>query len=172
MTTIAVATTTGLGRRWVDRAARVLPVVTLASFLALVAGMAVGFRPLVVHSGSMSPSVNGGDVVVTRMVKPAEVRVGDIVTFRDPSREQRLVTHRVREVHREAESFSFVTRGDTNTGVERWSIDADGTLGRLSLRIPLVGYAIGWLGTAAVKAALLAVGALVLAIAAVRRIWS
>ena len=36
-------------------------------------------------SGSMQPAIHTGDVVVDESIAPAEARVGDVVTFKDPT---------------------------------------------------------------------------------------
>jgi hypothetical protein len=51
---------------------------------------------------------------------------GQVVTFSDPSRAKKLITHRVRSVNVVDGTARFVTRGDANTGVERWSLSAAG----------------------------------------------
>ena len=56
-------------------------------------------RPLLhVRSGSMSPAIETGDVVVTEPLSPLSARVGDIVTFRDPEGGGKLFSHRVQAV--------------------------------------------------------------------------
>jgi signal peptidase I len=120
----------------------------------------------------MAPAINTGDVVVTRMVDPAHVSVGDVVTFRDPSRSSDLVTHRVLNRGVEGGKVSFLTKGDANTGTERWSLDHDGTVGKLAFRIPKVGYGLAWAGGPLARAGLLIGGAILLAAAVIRRIWT
>jgi len=73
-----------------------------------------------------------------------DVRVGDIVTFRDPFNHQRLITHRVREMHVEGTDVVFVTRGDANTGEESWAVPLDGTVGRVAYHVPKLGYFMVW----------------------------
>jgi signal peptidase len=143
-----------------------------ACLLAVVFAYIVGYRALIVRSGSMSPAIGTADVIVTRVVHPTAVGKGDVVTFRDPSRSEELVTHRVTEVVRRGDTFSFVTRGDANTGVERWSVAADGTVGRFLFRIPKVGYVLGWVAVPLIRSALMVGAGLLLGIAALRRIWS
>ncbi|HVM12115.1 MAG TPA: signal peptidase I, partial [Actinomycetota bacterium] len=151
---------------------RAMLALALLTFTVLGLMLASGLRPLVVRSGSMEPAIGTGDVVFTRMVPPALLKRGEVVTFRDPSRGDDLVTHRVVEVRRAATSFGFVTRGDANTGVERWSVERDGRIGRMALRVPRAGYVLAVFATAPVRAALLAAGFLVLSIVALRRIWA
>ena len=131
----------------------------------------VGMRSFAVLSGSMEPVLSTGDVVVVQPVTPRAVRVGDIVTFTDPQRRERRITHRVRSVHITGERARFVTKGDANDSAERWQMDADGKLGRAVYRIPAVGYAFARLGDPPARIAFVVVPAVLLAILELVRIW-
>jgi len=162
----------GRARRWSEPAALVLAVAATALLAAVLAGKAFGFQPMVDRSDSMQPAIAAGDVILVRTIAPAEAAAGDIVTFRDPARNDELLTHRVVSVVAKGDAYAFVTRGDANTGVERWTIPANGTLGRFVARVPRLGYVIAWLGIPAVRFGFVSVGALLLGAAALRRIWS
>jgi signal peptidase len=113
-----------------------------AAVLALVTvPRALGMTPLTILSGSMQPEYAVGDVVVDERISPLEARTGDVVTFHDPSRGGDLVTHRVVRRVVNGSFVSFVTQGDANTGSERWSVPVGGSIGRVSLHVPLVGRA-------------------------------
>lgn len=172
MRAIGVPIAVQRARRWADTAALVVLAAAVLSLAALGALMASGHRVLIVRSGSMAPAINTGDVVVTRMVDPTRVSVGDVVTFRDPSRSSDLVTHRVVKRRIEGINVSFLTKGDANTGTERWSVDQHGRVGKLAFRIPKVGYGLAWAGGPLARAGLLIAGAGLLAAAAIRRIWT
>jgi signal peptidase I len=107
--------------------------------LALALPLAFDARPLVVLSGSMEPTLDTGDVTVVQRIAPLDARPGDIVTFRDPADQGRLVTHRVRSMRVRGESVAFVTRGDANNVSERWAVGIDGEISRVAYRIPEVG---------------------------------
>jgi signal peptidase I len=107
--------------------------------LALAAPLAFDARPLVVLSGSMEPTLGTGDVTVVQRIAPLEARPGDIVTFRDPANQNRLVTHRVRAMRVRGDSVTFVTRGDANNVSERWAVSASGEISRVVYRIPELG---------------------------------
>lgn len=143
-----------------------------ALLLAAVAPMALGLKSYTVRSDSMSPAIETGDVVVTRQIAPAEAEVGDIVTFKDPDGSGDLITHRARAIARTPAGIAFVTRGDANNAAERWTVSADGRIGRLSYRIPLLGYPLSVFGTAPGKLALVALPALVLLGLVLLRIWA
>lgn len=150
----------------------IVALVTTASIAtAYVALVATGHRVLVVRSDSMNPALDTGDLVVTRVVSPARVEPGDIVTFRDPTRDQALVTHRVRTVDAADGFFAVETRGDANDASEHWRIDADGTVGVLWFSIPDVGTLILGVSPAVARAALLWLAILTLAGAGLQRIW-
>jgi signal peptidase I len=159
-------------RRWADRAAGLL-FVALAACLA-VAGvlLALGFRPLVVRSGSMEPAINTGDLIFTRTIEADQAEVGDVVTFKDPSRSADLVTHRVVGIQPQDSSLSFRTRGDANTGHEEWSVDADGRIGRYAFRVPRAGYVLSLISDPRVKMFLLIGGAALVAGVLLRKIWA
>jgi signal peptidase I len=159
-------------RRWVDRAAGLL-FVGLAAFLALVGVLlALGFRPLVVRSGSMEPAVNTGDLIFTRMIEAGQAEVGDVVTFQDPSRSEELVTHRVVSIEPRQTSLSFRTQGDANTGHEDWTVQADGQIGRYAFRVPGAGYVLSSVSDPRVRVFLLIGGAALVAFVLLRRIWT
>ncbi len=144
----------------------------LLTLVALAAAKPLGYRVLVDHSDSMAPAIRTGDLLLTKVVPPRKAHVGDVVTFHSPD-DGRLLTHRVIDRGlRPGGRWAFVTRGDANTGVERWGIDAEGTVGRVSARLPRAGYAVAWLGQPFGRFLLVAAGGLALAILLARRIWS
>jgi signal peptidase len=130
-----------------------------------------GYQVLTVLSGSMEPALRTGDVIVESKVSPGELRIGDVVTFREPD-SSRLITHRVRAVSIWGGSAHVTTRGDANTGVERWSIPVDGTVGRVEYRVPKVGYVTNRVGSRFGRLALLVVPALLLCLWELKRIWA
>lgn len=143
-----------------------------AILLAAVAPMLVGLKTYTVRSGSMTPAVRTGDVIVARQIAPTEASVGEIVTFKDPAGGGELITHRVRAIETSPEGIRFVTRGDANNSFERWSVPADGRIGELAYRIPLLGFPLAAIGSTIGKLALIVVPSLVLLVLGLLRIWS
>jgi signal peptidase len=145
--------------------------VAIGGFAVVVAPALLGGRSLTVMSGSMEPALRVGDVVVNSRVRPADARVGDIVTFSDPEGTGKLITHRVRRLRIVDGTAHVVTKGDNTNAVERWDVPADGSLGRVEYRVPLLGFLVFWLHGALASVALIVVPALLLAAFELRRIW-
>lgn len=117
-------------------------VAALLLALAIAGPLAFGARPHTVLTGSMEPAISPGDVVIDERISPTAAAVGDVVTFRDPEDQSRLITHRVVRIRpdRDGSHLWFVTQGDANNTTERWRIAADGELGRVAYAVPWVGH--------------------------------
>lgn len=155
------------GRGPLRRAWSVVVGVVMVALLALAAAVVavpalLGATPLTVLTGSMEPALSPGDVVVVRPVDPAQVRVGDVVTFQPVSGDPALVTHRVVGVTWGGERVAgFTTRGDAN-GASDDPIVPGQVQGRVVYSVPFVGHLTNasWAPTAvtAVAVALLGYG--------------
>jgi signal peptidase I len=167
----SIATERAVGRR---RAARALDVVALACAgalslvaVAVLALILLGYRPLVVRSASMTPTLGVGDVVLEEWIHASDVRVGDIVTFDDPTGSGETVTHRVVARTERGGVVDVQTRGDANTTTEQWTAASDLRIGRVAWSVPAVGAVVTRLRTEAVRFALVG-GGIVVALAATR----
>jgi signal peptidase len=127
---------------------------------------------LIERSDSMAPYLKAGDLLAVQRISPADARPGDVVTFKEPSRPGILLTHRVVSKSLRDGQYEFVTRGDANTGSERWTVKSSGTIGRLLVRVPKAGKVVSWLGQPPVRFLFLTVASLLLAVEVLRRIWS
>jgi len=91
----------------------------LVAIAVAVATTAFHLIPLAVTSGSMEPAVPVHSMIFVEEVAPADVRVGDIITFDPPGRTTR-VTHRVVARERSGSRWYFKTKGDANPTVDDW----------------------------------------------------
>lgn len=88
-----------------------------AACLALVAlGPLLGLRPLLFRSDSMSPTIESGDLAISRTVAARDLAVGDIVSL--PTRSGERVTHRVVDLRQYDGRALLTLRGDANEGVD------------------------------------------------------
>lgn len=99
---------------------------------------ALGVRPSLISGNSMNPSLYPGDVVVTRVVSPEKIQVGDIIRFRRGGID---IVHRVMEVQSNGSTTIFTTRGDNNN-VNDEPVMADQLEGKVILTLPKIG----WIG--------------------------
>jgi signal peptidase len=138
---------------------------------AIALPLAFGARPHTVLTGSMEPAIAAGDVVIDARISPTAAEVGDVVTFRDPEDQSRLITHRVRSIRRAGSHLWFVTQGDANNTTEHWRIAGGGELGRVAYTVPWVGHAAVLTHTPLGLALLLVLPLLLLGLDELVRIW-
>lgn len=117
--------------------------------------------PVVVESGSMTPAISPGDVVVLRDA-PATIPDGAIVSFRGD--DGRLVTHRI--AGRTADG-SYRTRGDANPTFDSEPVPAGDIIGIAAAVVPHIGSPTLWWRTGRWAPLAALTGVLVAAVAAV-----
>ena len=141
--------------------------------LLVIVGMlvATGHRVMTDMSDSMQPAIAAGDVLVTEAIAARDARPGDIITFDDPVRDGRTMTHRVVSVREQGDELAFHTKGDANGKGERWTIAADGTTGHVKVVIPKAGYVLNWFGRPPVRFILLTLASVLLAGLVLARVW-
>lgn len=94
----------------------------------------------VVTSGSMSPAIQAGDVVIVRDVRVDAIDEGDVITFtRSPASSGRT-THRVVEVIETDDGTAFRTKGDANEEADRSPVPAEQVIGQVMFHVPYAGY--------------------------------
>lgn len=103
---------------------------------------AVGGTALTILTGSMSPGLPAGTLVVVKPTPPDEIRVGDVLTFQLESGRPALVTHRViaRSVNTATGELSFTTRGDANEVADRSPVLPVQIRGTVWYSVPLLGW--------------------------------
>ncbi len=143
--------------------------------LALVVPSLVGYQRYVIVSGSMSGTYDRGSVVIDEVVPVAELRVGDVITYRPPAGAgpSGLVTHRIASIARDEQGRRvFRTRGDANPAADPWTF----TLGRpnqarVVAGVPWVGYGLAALSDRRVRLLVVGLPALAVAFGAIAGLW-
>jgi signal peptidase len=119
---------------------RLVVLSALASLaLSTIAPAAFGWRPTVVVSGSMSPTIRIGDVVVTSPLHAwdaASLHLGSVVLAADPGHPGAALMHRV--VDRNPDG-TLVTKGDANASRDSTPMPPDNLRGVARFRVPLIG---------------------------------
>lgn len=140
--------------------------------LVVYAGLfAAGYRTVAVYSGSMEPVLHVGALAFVESIDSADVRVGDVITFQDPTTPGRLITHRVVKRFRHEGELVYGTKGDANAVADPWTIALPGTVGRLRFDVPVAGYALVYAKTREVRLALILLFSGLLLAWLLLRIW-
>lgn len=113
----------------------------------------LGFSPLMVVSGSMSPIIETGDVIIINK-DTQHIANGDIITYKSGNM---LVTHRVMTTGTFNGEVIYTTKGDANSVVDHTFVTAKQIIGKYAFRIPYAGYLKVWLQ--GIQGALLVFGA-------------
>ena len=92
-------------------------------FLFLAVGPRVlNYQTSTMLTGSMSPGINPGDVVISVKTPVSELEVGDVITYSIPIDDRRIETHRVISIKRDDAGVTTVTtKGDANPGPDPWT---------------------------------------------------
>lgn len=116
------------------------------------------YRTLTVLSGSMSPTFDAGDSIIAVPVPLDRLRVGDVIVYRQPTGDRRVVTHRIVEIVERGSHPVVITKGDANAQPDDWRARLQGSTAHVvKHRIPKAGYIIrtirtGWLQQASLGA--------------------
>lgn len=96
----------------------------------------LGFAPLTVVSGSMSPGIETGDMVIIKLGNQ-KIKSGDIITYR---LDDMLITHRVKSISGQKLAAAFVTQGDANSVPDYEMVGSNQIVGKYICKIPMGGY--------------------------------
>ena len=92
-----------------------------------------GIVPLIVLSDSMYPDIKKGDLIITKVVDPKEIAVGDTISFYAAEDNYTTIwTHQVIEVIDEGGELKFRTQGINNPTPDGKLREADKIVGRWS----------------------------------------
>ena len=103
-----------------------------------------GHPVLTVLSGSMSPVIRTGDLIVdnpvTSTAAASKLHVGQIITFRDPTA-AKVLTHRIYAVQgASGHATAYVTKGDANNAPDAVAVPTANVIGVYDDKIPRGGY--------------------------------
>ena len=105
---------------------------------------APAFNAYVVLTGSMLPTIQIKDVVVTKKIAEERLEIGDIITYisPDPRFGGISVTHRIIEkiYDESAGVYKYRTQGDNNNVADSVPVSDDYILGKVILKVPKLGY--------------------------------
>ncbi len=84
-------------------------------------------------TGSMEPAIPVHSFIVTEVVDPESLQVGDIITFRstESKLEGALNTHRITSVYEESGQLMFHTKGDANAVEDSEPVSSINVVGKV-----------------------------------------
>jgi signal peptidase len=143
--------------------------------LTVLAPALLGFQRYVITSGSMTGTYDRGSVVFDEVVPVAELRVGDVITYRPPagSGPAGLVTHRIAAITRDRDGTRiYRTKGDANEVADPWTF----TLGaqrqaRVRASVPYVGFAVAALSDRRLRMLIVGLPAVLIALSSLAGLW-
>ncbi|PAV12557.1 hypothetical protein ASJ81_01365 [Methanosarcina spelaei] len=128
-----------MNKKEVLQAAIVL-IIAIFLFKALIPFITGSEKAFIVLSGSMTPLMLPGDIIVVKSVDLNDLTVGDILTFQDPGgKPNTYVTHRIITL-KEDKELIFKTKGDANNAEDNFNVTASKAVGQMVFVIPFVGY--------------------------------
>ena len=97
------------------------------------------YQALTIGSGSMSPAIEKGDVIVLKSMKNEEARKikkGDVLVY---NHDNKIIVHRVIKKSNNGKTISFKTKGDYNNTKDSWTVKQEDVIGIVKFRIRWVG---------------------------------
>lgn len=101
--------------------------------------MIVGYKPLVVLSGSMEPTYKVGSILYYHKVDESELGVNDVITFKY---DDLVITHRIENINGD----EYSTKGDANNSPDPLPIKYENIMGKVGkLTIPFLGFYVNFI---------------------------
>jgi signal peptidase len=143
-------------------------VIVLALLLVDVGPRFLPYQALVVRSGSMSPTIPTGSLVVYHKVEASQLKVGDIIVFNQPNNPSEKVTHRIFRIQSGPQGKYFLTKGDANLVPDAWTVPDKGSGWEASWHVPDVGYFLWYIQSGSLRVLLIVIPAAALALLALK----
>lgn len=138
------------------RATRGTVVAALLTVAALlVVSYALGWRLLVVETGSMAPTYPVGSLTVVTPADSADLVVGSSIVFVSQNGSGELVSHRVVRRVENPDGLFFETRGDANPAADPLLVPVRDVRGSVEYAVPRAGTVLGFLAQKPVVASLI-----------------
>lgn len=115
----------------------IFAVVILVRALVLKKYDVFGYRFYLIMSGSMEPTINVGDAVITKEI--SEPQIGDVIAFEVSNS---TTVHRIVKTYTEENNKLYQTKGDNNNAEDRTLLNKEQIKGKVVFKLPKVGDAI------------------------------
>ena len=101
------------------------------------------YYAVAIATGSMSPSINRGDVVIIKKTDDIEsIEVGEVLVY---DYHNHLIVHRLINKIKVEDKYYFYTKGDANKDEDSYVVEQEMVIGTTNVRIPYLGLPTVWL---------------------------
>jgi signal peptidase I len=114
-------------------------IVAGAVVLVVVLPRATHGSAMTVLTGSMTPTIPVGSVVLVRPVDTGTLRVGDVATYQPKAGKAEFITHRVLKIDESTSPAQFIFKGDANRGADIDPVSAEQIRGKVWFHVPYLG---------------------------------
>ena len=98
------------------------------------------FQALVIATGSMSPEIKIGDVVIVDKTKTRDkshFQKGEVIAYH---KEDLIICHRISNVIKSGDKVLYETKGDNNDSTDQLLVETDQVVGIVKYKIKYIGY--------------------------------
>jgi signal peptidase I len=100
---------------------------------------ATGGVAMTVLTGSMSPEIPAGSIVLVRPVEPGTLEVGDVATYQAEEGKAVFITHRITAIDTSTSPATYTFKGDANRGADLDPVVPDQVRGEVWFHVPHLG---------------------------------
>lgn len=118
----------------------VLAVIAIVSFFPLIPPFKDVYKTRVVLTGSMSPTILPGSIIISKYTEDKDLKIGDAITYKKPDQKDFYITHRIIKMEKQGSLYIFQTKGDAVPAPDQWKIHQGLIEGKVVLVLPFLGY--------------------------------
>lgn len=120
----------------------ILPTIVIIILVYLTSGYFY-FHAIVVASGSMTPNISKGDVVIIEKIKnKKDIKVGTVIAYKY---DDIIIVHRLVKKINVDDGIYYYTKGDANDHFDNYKITEDMIIGVVNIDVPYIGYPTVWI---------------------------
>jgi len=98
------------------------------------------YKLMTVQSGSMTPAIKMGSIVMTKPME--DYKIGDVISFTNPRERQEPISHRIVDLEVIEGKTFYITKGDANEDPDPRRVAKGEIMGKVLFNVPFLGYAV------------------------------
>jgi signal peptidase len=116
-----------------------LLLVLAAVTVLMILPKAVHGEAMTVLTGSMTPTIPVGSIVLVRPVDPGTLHVGDVATYQKSPGAAEYITHRIVKINTKTTPVTFTFKGDANRGADMNPVPSTAIRGKVWFHVSHLG---------------------------------